>query len=193
MLPNLRRISKLIFHFSKYVILINSIFIYLFKYLFTGHENAINYLCYCNKVGIIPILKLFGASIGKNCDIQTGITFQNCYNFKNLTIGDNCHIGKNCFLDLREKVIIKNNVVVSMQCTFLTHIDMSKSNLSSKYPAKALSITIENNVYIGAKSIILMGVTVGECSLIGANSMLNKSIKKNTIAFGYPAKEINTI
>ena len=80
-----------------------------------------------------------GARIGKNCNIQSGQVFHNCRDYSNIEIGDNCHIGKNCFFDLRNKIVVGKNVTISMQCTFLTHIDLSNSRLSNIYPKRCAS------------------------------------------------------
>lgn len=146
-----------------------------------------------NKDSAISILKANGAVIGKNNDIETPIVFHNCTNFSNLVIGDNCHIGKNCFFDLRGKVIIKNNVVISMQTTFITHQDISRSDLNTVFPASYKDILIHDNCYIGADVTILKGVTINESAVIGAKSLVTKDVMKNTINFGVPAKKIKDI
>jgi acetyltransferase-like isoleucine patch superfamily enzyme len=159
-------------------------------YLLIGNSSAFLYLERVSKRSVVHILRLFGASIGKKCSIQTGLVFHNCSNFKNLTIGDNCHIGKQCFFDLRGCITIKNNVVVSMQTTFLTHQDFYVSSLNKKFPSKKGDIIINSHSYIGARSTILMGVTVGEKSIIGANSLVNKNVVEKTMVGGVPAKII---
>ena len=125
-----------------------------------GFENANAFLRRLDKNSIIPILNRNGASIGLNCDIEAPIIFHNCIDYSNLIIGNNCHIGKNCFFDLRDKVIIEDNVVVSMQTTFITHIDMNKSELKYLFPATHSPIRVCKNSYIGAGSTILKGVTL---------------------------------
>ena len=95
------------------------------KYLL-GFENANLYLRRIDKNSLKLILKKNGAKIGENCDIENGLIFHNCNDYSNLVIGDNCHIGKNCFFDLREKIELGNNVVISMQSTIITHIDLNK-------------------------------------------------------------------
>lgn len=59
--------------------------------------------------------------------------------------------------------------------------------------AKKKAIFIEDNVFIGAHSIILKGVTIGENSIIGAGSLVTKSIPPNQIWAGNPAKFIKDI
>ncbi|MDO6739316.1 DapH/DapD/GlmU-related protein [Wenyingzhuangia sp. 2_MG-2023] len=51
-------------------------------------------------------------------------------------------------------------------------------------------ITIEQNVFIGARAFVMPGVTIGAHALIGAGSMVTKEVKANTIVGGNPAKWI---
>lgn len=54
-------------------------------------------------------------------------------------------------------------------------------------------MVIEDNVFIGARCIILKGVTIGENSIVGAGSVVTKSIPANEIWAGNPAKFIRKI
>ena len=166
---------------------------FLLRFLLFGFDAACLYLQRIPKAAIIPILRSFGATIGDNCDINTGVTIHNCHNFKNLEIGSNCHIGKGCFMDLRDKIVIKNNVVISMQCTMLTHIDLTQSDLSDQYQVVQGPVYILDHVYIGARATILKGITIREKSFIAANSLVNTNIQRNTLVGGIPAKRIKNL
>jgi acetyltransferase-like isoleucine patch superfamily enzyme len=187
MLKIVLRISNLLF--APIPIFWNSV-VFSCLYFFIGSGSAFLYFERVSKRSVTPILRLFGASIGKKCSIQTGLTFHNCSNFKNLTIGDNCHIGKKCFFDLRDRITIKDNVVISMQTTFITHQDFYVSSLNKKFPSKRGGIFINSHSYIGARSTILMDIIVGEKSVIGANSLVNRNVEANTMVGGVPAKII---
>ncbi len=158
-----------------------------------GFEFANIFLQRVDKRSLQLILRRNGATIGSDCDIDTGLVFHNCKNYSNLTVGTNCHIGKNCFFDLRDKIIIEDNVVISMQCTFITHIDMSKSDLAEIYPASQAKVVIKDNCYIGAGSTILKGVILNRSSFVAAKSLVIKDIPENTLVIGVPAKEIKKI
>ena len=175
------------------VIQIRDRFRFFMKVKFSGFESATLLFMTLSKHSVIPILKANGASIGSNNDIETPMLFHNCQSFSNLSIGDNCHIGKNCFFDLRGKITIKNNVVISMQTTFITHQDMSKSDLSSSFPATQDDISIHDNCYVGACVTIMQGVTINKNSIIGVKSLVNKNISEYTINYGVPAKKIRII
>ena len=64
-----------------------------------------------------------------------------------------------------------------------------------KGPADSLSapVVIQDDVFIGARSIILKGVTVGFGSVIGAGSVVTSDVRPNTVVAGNPAKWIKNI
>jgi len=158
-----------------------------------GFDVANLFMQRVDKTSIQLILKKNGAKIGNYCDIETGLIFHNCRDYSNLIVGNNCHLGKNCFFDLRDTITIGNNVVISMQCTFITHIDMNKSPLRDKYPSYSSSIDIKDNSYLGAGVIILKGVRVGKNVVVAAGSVIINNIGENILIGGVPAKIIKKI
>jgi acetyltransferase-like isoleucine patch superfamily enzyme len=158
-----------------------------------GFENANGFLRRLDKHSMIPILKRNGGKIGKNCDIEAPLIFHNCSDFSNLIIGNDCHLGKNCFFDLRDKVIIEDNVVVSMQATFITHIDLNKSDLHFLFPATHSPIRVGKNSFIGAGTTILKGVTLADNCIVAAGSVVTKKVDPCTMVGGAPAKFIKKI
>ncbi len=158
-----------------------------------GFDNATKILYSCIKESIIPILKANGATIGEGCDIESPIIFHNAIDFTNLSIGNNCHIGKNCFFDLRDNINIENNVTISMNTSMITHIQLGQATLNNIYKTKIGKIFINNGVYVGSNCNILMDVTIYNDCLIGANSLVNKTIPSKSIAYGNPIRIIKKI
>ena len=158
-----------------------------------GFENANAFFRRLDKDSILPILVKNGATIGVNCDIEAPLIFHNCSDFSNLIIGNNCHVGKNCFFDLRDKVIIEDNAVISMQCTFITHTDINKSELRKIYASTQAPICIGRNTYIGANSTVLEGVRIGENSILAAGSVVIEYVPPYTMVGGVPAKIIKNL
>jgi acetyltransferase-like isoleucine patch superfamily enzyme len=181
---------------SKFLIKLNAILnccIFNLRVKTLGFENANAFLRSVDKNSLMPILKKNGARIGENCDIEAPVIFHNCLDYSNLVIGNSCHIGKNCFFDLRDKVIINDNAVISMQSSFITHIDLGYSELHYLFPANHAPIVIKKNVFIGANTTILKGVTIDEGSFIAAGSVVNKNILPFTMVGGVPAKFIKKL
>ena len=67
------------------------------------------------------------------------------------------------------------------------------NKLEDKKNAKWVKVTLKNNVFTGAYTTILKGVTINENSIIGACSVIAKDIPANEIWAGNPAKFIKSI
>lgn len=99
---------------------------------------------------------------------------------ENISIGDNTRIGPQSTLGAMESIEIGSNVVVSKGVMIETAgLDFKAAAIPYKH--KGRKICIENNVWIGARAIILGGVTIGENSVIGAGVIVSKNIPKNSI------------
>lgn len=119
-----------------------------------------------------------------------------------LEIGDNT--GLSCpHIRVKEVVRIGKNVNVGADCIimdtdchsmdFLDRRNRRRQSNGFSFDycnAKSAPIVIEDDVLIGARSIILKGVTIGARSVIGAGSVVTKSIPADCIAAGNPCKVI---
>ena len=162
------------------------------KFMF-GFDYANNFIKESDKVSLLLIIKKYGATIGSNCDIESGLTFHNCSDYKRFVVGDNVHIGKNCFFDLADEVVVESNVVISMNSSFITHINMKKSELAKIFKSKTDKVILRKNTYIGASCCLLMGVELGENCFVAAGSVVTKSFKSNSFIAGVPALLKKTI
>ena len=156
------------------------------KLLF-GFEQANITVKNLDKISLVKVLRKNGAVIGRDCDIESGLTFHNCSDYGSLRIGNNSHIGKNCFFDLAGSVTIGNNAVISMNTSFITHIDMKRSELDKLYRAKTDSVEVGDDCYVGANSIILPGVRLGRRCFAAASSTITKSFDQCSFLAGSPA------
>ena len=100
-------------------------------------------------------------------------------------IGRNVFIGMKCYLDDLEpgSTIIEDNVTISYGCYFALH----GKNQEHTY------IHVKKGAYIGMRATIIAGpdgLIIGENSIVGAASLVNKSIPDGKIAVGVPAKVI---
>lgn len=118
----------------------------------------------------------------------------------NIFIGNDVIININCtFVDNRP-IYIGNQVLIAsnVQVYTATHpvlpqeryVSGWKDKKTDYYRTYASPVEIKDNVWIGGGSIILPGVTIGENSVIGAGSVVNRSIPANCVAVGNPCKVI---
>ena len=162
-------------------------------YFFYGYEG-INVLLKVTPSSImVKILKQFGASIGKDVRIQSPLIIHNADQLKpiyqNLTIKDQCYIGRDCIIDLMGKVEIRSRSTLSHRGVLNTHTDTGKSPLKERALITSQgNITIGEGSYIGTGVTVLENVVIGKKTIIGAFSLVNKSIPANQKAFGVPCK-----
>lgn len=92
-------------------------------------------------------------------------------------------------------VEIGNDVNIAAGVTILTH-GFDWIVLRRKYKQRLGSagrVKLKNNIFIGMNATILMGVTVGNNVIIGANSLVSKDVPDNVVVAGNPARVIMTI
>ncbi|MCC5936789.1 MAG: acyltransferase [Lunatimonas sp.] len=106
-------------------------------------------------------------------------------------IGFNCRIATDKFGSEPYLIKIGNNCSITRGVTFVNHDGgvwiFRKDNENFDIFGK---IVIGNNVYIGNETTILPGVTIGDNCVIGASSVVTKSIPSNTVAAGAPIRYI---
>lgn len=110
------------------------------------------------------------------------LTKRNCDISYNATIGKNFKMPHPLGIVIGDGVVIKDNVVVFQQVTFGSH---GKKGGHFLYPV------VENGVKIFPGSKILGGIVLGENSVIGANSVVNKDVPPGSTAVGIPCRIIN--
>ncbi|KRL53690.1 sugar O-acetyltransferase [Furfurilactobacillus rossiae] len=137
------------------------------------------------------IRHLFG-SIGKDFYIDSPF---HCDYGVNIKAGDNLKVNMGCtFLD-SNVINIGNDVLIAPNVGLYTAGHIVDPELRKKPSALqyALPINIGNNVWIGAQSIVLPGVTVGDNTIIGAGSVVTRDLPANVVAVGNPCHVLRKV
>lgn len=111
-------------------------------------------------------------------------------------MGKNVHIYGNPVNMLSTEpwcINLGDNVHITKEVLFVTH-DGGTLLFRDKFPKLEYTapITIKNNVYIGVRSIIMPGVTIGNNCVIAAGSVVSKDIPDNSVVGGVPARFIKS-
>ena len=107
-----------------------------------------------------------------------------------LTVGEGTRIARRVSIDISGDVTIGKNCMISEDVLIITH-SHDVNDFLNRNKIKPNDLVIQDNVFIGARSIILEKVKViGKNAFIGAGSIVTKDVEKNTIVVGNPAKII---
>jgi len=125
-----------------------------------------------------------GAEIGEDCTIG-----ENVYIGEDVVIGDRCKIQNGALL--YKGVEIGNDVFIGPGVITTNDIfpQLSEKDWSSRFR----KTIIQSNVSIGANSTIICGIVLGRGCMIGAGSVVTKSIGFNTLNYGNPCKFVRLI
>ena len=163
-----------------------------YRNIVKGHDMVIN--------GEVSFHGSGNIVIGNNVTINSGIRYNpssgdlktsiSVYDGAILKIGNNTGIS-NAAITAKKGIIIGNDVLIGSGC-MITDTDFhsleSVSRKSGDENIKSSAIVIKDSVFIGAKSIILKGVTIGENSVVGAGSVVTKNIPRNEVWGGESCK-----
>jgi putative colanic acid biosynthesis acetyltransferase WcaF len=130
------------------------------------------------------ILRLFGARIGRGVVIKPGVNIK--YPWK-LFIGDYSWIGEKVWIDNLANVVIGKSVCISQGAMLLT----GNHNYAAKeFDLMVLAISVEDGVWLGAKSVVCPGITCKSHSVLSVQSVATKNLEAFTIYQGNPAVAI---
>lgn len=172
------------------------------KNLFIKNFEKFDKSSFIGKNGYGDTCKIVGEdriSIGKNTNIgydSEFFVYESHFSKKlnsHLTIGDNVRIQCRIRVTCAGNVSIGNNVLIAPDVFITDHNHGMNPTIDGGYSPQELMIrdvVIGNGCWIGQRCSVLPGVTIGEHSIIGANSVVTKSIPPYSIAVGSPAKII---
>lgn len=103
---------------------------------------------------------------------------------KNFKLGKETDIGAFVYINAKAGVVIEDYVQIGggVKIYSVSTIDNKKGK-----------VVLKKNCKIGTQSVIMPGITIGENSVIGAFSFVNKDIPSNVVAFGIPVKIVKKI
>jgi acetyltransferase-like isoleucine patch superfamily enzyme len=152
---------------------------------------AAAFYCYNGFVSHIPfygirhwyLRRVLRIAIGPQSAIHMGCFFTG----NNIHIGGDTVINRDTYLDGRGKLTIGSKVAISPNAYILT---LDHDPQSGSFSAVPVSVVIEDYAWIGARAMVLPGVTIRKGAVIGAGAVVTKDVEEFSIVAGVPAKTI---
>jgi len=106
-------------------------------------------------------------------------------------VGDGVFIGRGCEFNARKTITIGNGVLIASGCTFIDH-DHGRNTDTGQIneDCPGAPIDVADGAWVGANSTILKGVRIGRNSVVGAGSVVTKSIPDGEVWAGVPAARL---
>lgn len=180
--------------------LINSFYFKIFRVNIMGKPGKIEGILTIRSTpkGTITIGKNVQFRSGKSYNIIGGDTrlVLRTYRGGRIIIGDNVGISNSAIVSM-SRIEIEDNVFIGGSCC-IWDTDFHSANIDNRLmehdtDIKTAPVLIKKGAFIGARSIILKGVTIGENSILGAGSVVTKNIPDGEIWAGNPAKFIKKV
>ena len=114
--------------------------------------------------------------------------YHNSYIYGDVTVGKGTWIGPFTLLDGSGGLEIGSHCSISAGVQIYTHDTVRWAVSGGKAEYERASVRVADSCYIGSQTVVSKGVTIGEQSIIGACSFVNRSIPPRTIAFGVPCR-----
>jgi acetyltransferase-like isoleucine patch superfamily enzyme len=119
--------------------------------------------------------------------------YDSSYVFGKVKVGKNTWIGPFTIIDGSGELAIGDNCTISSSVHIYTHDNIAKTVTGGKQGIQQNPVLIGNCTYIGPQTVITKGVTIGDSCIIGACSLVNKSLPSFSVAYGTPAKIVGTV
>jgi acetyltransferase-like isoleucine patch superfamily enzyme len=141
--------------------------------------------------GGLPFPKVInhgGTLRAENCQFYSGVR---------LEVGHNAilNIGNGTYLNRNTVIVAQKSIEIGENCKIAWDVVIMDSDLHpiSEEDMEDKPVTIEDDVWIGCRCIILKGVHIGRGAVIAAGAVVTKDIPPHTIAGGVPARILHTL
>lgn len=156
------------------------------------HRLFVHYRKKTGNVGLVvryALLKNLAKHVGDNVSIDPDVFL---LNVQNLSVGNNVSIHSMTYIEAYGGITIGSDVSIAHGTTIMSvNHEYTAMDVPIKEQGLALRpVCVEDNVWIGAKAVILGGNTIGSGAVVGAGAVVTKDIPRNHVVAGVPARTI---
>lgn len=150
-------------------------------------KSSLARLAYIGGGTVIYYLKPDTVHIGRNSQLRDYAILEVG---GKLEIGEGCVIGAYNWIQASGSVTLGDGVIMGPHTSLIStsHQHTDPESKVADTPLLRGSVTVGNNVWIGAHVTVLMGVTIGDNTTIGSGSVVTRDIPANSVAFGNPCR-----
>jgi maltose O-acetyltransferase len=165
----------------------------------SGHVGSRRWAFWANQIAASPfvghrtrkrIYRKLGLQISLDAyDIGFGCYFHS----SEIAIGERTFINDFCYFENIAPVVIGNRVMIGMNTAMLTSTHELGGPESRGGSWGVKPVTVEDGCWIGARALVLPGVTIGHGSVIAAGAVVTSDCEPNRVYGGVPAREVRKL
>jgi acetyltransferase-like isoleucine patch superfamily enzyme len=135
-------------------------------------------------------------SLGAGCTLEHDIYFKYDGIWEpgpSIIIGDRSFIGAGCEFNVRKRVQLGADCLISSGCKFIDHDHAATRRhvpIARQMGGAEAAIILEEDIWLGVNVVVLKGVTIGRGSIVAAGAVVTRSIDPHEIWAGVPARKI---
>jgi acetyltransferase-like isoleucine patch superfamily enzyme len=131
----------------------------------------------------------FAVALGARCQLEPGVWIKVVTDAGRVSVGEYSFLGRGTELDCAESIVVGRHVLVAPGVFITDHshgIALGTPVATQPCPAKA--VVIEDDVWLGAHSVVLPGVRIGSGAVVAAGAVVTREVAPRAIVAGVPAR-----
>lgn len=110
-----------------------------------------------------------------------------------LWIGSRCFVNVGCLMDVIGGIVIGDGVHIGQQVALITQTHQLGDARQRAGALQTASVRVEEGAWLGARAVILPGVTVGAGAVVAAGAVVIKDVAPHTVVAGVPARVVKDL
>jgi maltose O-acetyltransferase len=135
------------------------------------------------------VLRLLGAQVGRRVHVSRSVTILS----NRLVLGDRVYLNTGTVLDNKAQLVIGDDVALAPGALITTAGHDLTDPRRRQGAVTALPTTVGRGTWIGARAVVLPGVTIGEGCVIAAGAVVNRDCTPHTLCAGVPARAVRDL
>jgi len=133
-------------------------------------------------------------TLGEGAMLDRRITLLATNDSARIAIGARTYINRDTFLDVSESLEIGRETMIGPGCYLTDHDHVfNATDAPGALPLVSAPTRIGDRCWLGAKVVVLKGVTIGDGTVVGAGSIVTKSLPAGVVAVGNPARVLRPV
>jgi maltose O-acetyltransferase len=139
----------------------------------------------------VSLLRLAGCRIGAGTLIAGRVTvIGGADPAANFVVGTGCWFNAGCTFDTSDEIVIGDRVRIGQEVLVLTSTHLVGDHAGRAGPFTTAPVSIGSGVWLGARAIILPGVSIGDGAIVAAGAVVTASVPADQLAAGVPARRV---